>query len=87
MSLSSLPESTPVYVDGYGPSTVGELVAARSDDGTVELSDWERTLNLYRDLAALNTCRQPWEPRVSQSEIRAYHASRSTGDPPRLGST
>ena len=85
-ALSALPADTPVYVDGYGVATLGELRNA-PPEGAAPLSDWERTLNMYRDLAALNTNRQPWEPHVTAAEIRAFHGSRSIDDPPRLSST
>ena len=84
MSLAGLPDSTPVWIDGYGESTIGELVAARTADDPEPLSEWERTLNLWRDVASAHTNRQPWEPDLTFGEIRTHHAIREPGDPPRI---
>jgi hypothetical protein len=84
-SITALPDSTPVYVDGHGSSTLGEVRHA-AEDGPA-LSDWDMTLEMYADLASLNLCRHPWEEPVSHTAIREFHASRSTGVQPRQRST
>lgn len=82
MTLADLPDDTPVWIDGYGESTLGEI---RHQPEEVEtLSDFERTVNMWCDIAACNLNRQPWEPELSYDQVRAYHAIREPWDPPQL---
>jgi hypothetical protein len=81
VSLANLPDETPVWIDGHGQATLGELRHAPKADET--LSERERTLNMWRDIAALNTNRHPWEPKLTYDQVRTYHRIRSPSDPPR----
>ena len=84
-TILSLPDSTPVYVDGHGPTTLGECRRVPEEDPALSLE--EATLEMWTDIATHNLCRHPWEEPVSHTAIRAYHASRSTDAPARRGST
>ena len=74
MSLAGLPASTPVYIDGFGPSTIGEIRATEETPALDE--EWAATLDMWGDVCTRNLCREPWEPGATPSEVRAYHVSR-----------
>jgi len=84
VTLADLPDSTPIWIAGYGESTIGELVAARTAEEPEPLTDFERTVNMWADIVCANTNRQPWEPDLTFDQIRTYHATREPGDPARI---
>lgn len=77
------PDSTPVYVDGHGTTTLGEIRGAVEPEPE-PLTDFERTANMWCDIAVAHTNRMPWEPDLTYDQIRAYHAIREPGDPARI---
>jgi len=74
MTLARLPDATPVYIDGHGPATIGEIRHAPEE--TPDLSLEQATIDMWCDIGTLNLCRHPWENPASVAEIRAFHASR-----------
>jgi hypothetical protein len=85
-TIASLPGDTRVsLVVGSGDMTLDELATALTDRDTEErptLDDQrEATYRMWEDIATRNLCRDPWEPGVSVSDIRAFHASRYSSDP------
>lgn len=73
MSIASLPDDQPCYVPGFGEVTLGEI---RHTEPEPALDQWEATLQMWEDIVTRNLCREPWDPGVSVSEIKAYHVSR-----------
>ena len=73
-ALSALPDSTPVYIDGHGQATLGEIRHAPEENPA--LDEWGATLDMYADLATRNLCRDPWDSGATPLATREYHASR-----------
>ena len=84
-ALAHLPDSTPVYVDGHGPATLGEIRAAPEIEPPLSLED--ATIEMWEDIVTRNLCLHPWEEPVSASAIRAFHVSRYTAARTRQRST
>ena len=87
MTLSELPDSHAVYVPGVGEVTIGEIVISRAEQEPTLADEWEATLVMWEDIATRNLCRKPWEPIVSVSDIKAYHAARYFAAQTRRAST
>ena len=84
-TLATLPDDTPVYVDGHGSATLGDI--RRTPEEGPGLSLEEATIEMWEDIATRNLCLHPWEEPVSVSAIRAFHASRYTDAQARRRST
>ena len=83
-AIAELPDATPCYIPGVGEVTVGEI---RGEQEPALDDEWEATLVMWEDIATRNLCRKPWEPRVSVSDIKAYHAARYFAAQTRRAST
>ena len=71
-AIASLPDDHVFWSPTTGEVTKGEIRAEQTPDLADE---WEATLVMWEDIATRNLCRQPWEPYVSVSEIKAYHVA------------
>lgn len=78
-----IPDDALVYVPGHGETTAGAIRASREPSLDDEN---EATYQMWEDIATRNLLRKPWEPVVSTSDIKAFHAARfhsRYGAPPR----
>ena len=73
MTLADLPDALVLWSPTTGEVTVGQIRAEQKPDLADE---WEATIEMWCDIVTRNLCRQPWEPRVSVSDIKAFHAAR-----------
>lgn len=74
VSVQTLPDSTTVYVEGHGVSTLGEIRHTPEEDPAPTLE--EATIAMWVDIGTRNLNRQPWEQPATPSEVRAFHVSR-----------
>lgn len=75
MKIAALSDSTPVWIDRHGPSTLGEIRDAIEDPEPIP-SNEEATLEMWADVATRNLCRHPWEPVVPVDAILRHHRMR-----------
>jgi hypothetical protein len=82
-TIAGLPGETRVWVDGHGEATLADCRTEK----TPGLDEREATCQMWEDIATRNLCRDPWQPGVSVSDVRAFHASRfSSGTMPHQSS-
>ena len=72
MTLAELPDALVLWSPTTGEVTAGEI---RREQKPALDDEWEATLEMWGDIVTRNLCRKPWEPRVSVSDIKAYHAA------------
>ena len=75
MSLSELPDDHPIYIDGYGPSTVGEVRGECLPDDTDSA-----TVRMWVAIALWNPRAKPWRDGHIDVGARRVHLSELMSD-------